>query len=282
MTISLIASTLGRRDVLKRFLASLERQSFADFEIIVVDQNPEGYLDDILAAHAANLRLTHIRSSKGLSLGRNVGLRAATGDILAFPDDDCWYRPELLAEVRALFDLHPQHGMLLGRTVDPDGRNSIVPSLPHDAEVDRSNVIAAANSNTIFLRREIAPIIGPFDEKLGTGSTSMFEGAEDRDYIARAMAAGIKVRFVHGLTVFHEQIDASQTSHLARIRKYSLGDGAFYRKHHYGPGRIAILAIRAIGGIPLRILRGEAPQLAFKLTYCYYLLSGYLHWTGEI
>ena len=282
MTISLIASTLGRQDMLRRLLTSLEAQRLSDFEIIVVDQNPDGYLDDILADHRHTLRLTHLRSPKGLSLGRNIGLAAATGDIIAFPDDDCWYRPELLAEVQALFAAYPQHGMLLGRTVDPDGRNSIVPSLPRDCDVNRSNVIGAANSNTIFVRRQTAAVIGLFDEKLGVGSTSMFQGAEDRDYIARALAADITVRFVHDLTVFHEQIDAGQSSHLARIRKYSLGDGAFYRKHDYGLRRIAILALRAIGGIPLRLLRGEAPQLAFKLTYCYYLISGYLHWTGEM
>ncbi|MGV8935946.1 MAG: glycosyltransferase family 2 protein [Allorhizobium sp.] len=223
-----------------------------------------------------------MRSPKGLSLGRNVGLGAATGDIIAFPDDDCWYRPALLAEVQALFEAHPERGMLLGRTVDVEGRNSIVPSLPADCDVNRANVIQLANSNTIFVRREIAAVTGPFDEKLGVGSASMFQGAEDRDYVARAMEAGANVHFVHDLTVFHDQIDAGQTSHLGRIRKYSLGDGAFYRKHRYGFGTITLLTIRAIGGIPLRLLRGEAPQLAFKLTYCYYLISGYLHWTGEI
>ncbi|MGV8935945.1 MAG: glycosyltransferase family 2 protein [Allorhizobium sp.] len=41
MTISLIASTLGRQDVLSRLLTSLAAQSFTDFEIIVVDQNPK-------------------------------------------------------------------------------------------------------------------------------------------------------------------------------------------------------------------------------------------------
>lgn len=282
MSISLITSTLGRRDVLRRLLASLEQQSFRDFEIIVVDQNPEGYLDDVLAAHADSLRLVHVRSAKGVSRGRNAGLAVARGDIIGFPDDDCWHRPEGLADVVALFEQYPAHGMILGRTVDASGRNSVVPSLPGDCDIDRSNVIAAANTNAIFVRRESAATIGRFDEQLGPGSTSIFQGAEDRDYVARALAAGIKVRFIRALTIFHDQVDTSGVNHLARIRKYSLGDGAFYRKHHYGPARIALMTARTLGGIPLRLLRGEAPELMFKLTYCSYLISGYLHWVGEL
>ncbi|SMD11261.1 glycosyltransferase [Rhizobium sp. RU36D] len=283
MSISLITSTLGRRDVLDRLLTSLERQSVRDFEIVVVDQNPEGFLSEVLAAHAGKINIKHIRSPKGVSRGRNAGLKVASGDIIGFPDDDCWHRPEGLADVVSLFAQHPDHGMILGRTVDQHGNNSVVPSLDVDCDINRSNVIDAANTNTIFVRREAADLIGSFDENLGPGSSSMFQGAEDRDYVARALAVGIRVRFAHDLTIFHEQVDtSSETNHLARIRKYSMGDGAFYRKHHYGLTRIALMTAKTIGGIPLRLLRGQAPELMFKFTYCMSLISGYLHWVGEL
>jgi len=282
MTISLITSTLGRREILGRLLTSLEQQSYRDFQIIIVDQNPDGYLDAVLAGHRQTLNLHHIRSPKGVSRGRNAGLQASTGEILAFPDDDCWYPPELLSQAIALLDAHPDHGMILGRTVDASGINSVVPALPDDAEVNRDNVVVVANTNTIFMRRAAETVTGLFDEQLGPGSASKFQGAEDRDYVMRAVSSGIKVRYIRDLTVFHEQIDVSESgSHLARIRKYSLGDGAYYRKHGYGILQIAKMSLRAIGGIPLRILRGEAPELTFKLTYCYFLIMGYLHWTGE-
>lgn len=283
MSISLITSTLGRRDVLDRLLTSLEQQSYRDFEIIVVDQNAEGFLNEVLAAHSGKLNIKYIRSPKGVSRGRNAGLKVATGDIIGFPDDDCWHRADGLADVVSLFERYPDHGMILGRTVDAEGRNSVVSSLDADCDINRTNVIAAANTNTIFVRRSAADVIGLFDENLGPGSASMFQGAEDRDYVARALAAGIQVRFAHALTIFHEQVDtSSEANHLARIRKYSLGDGAFYRKHHYGMIRIALMTAKTIGGIPLRLLRGQAPELMFKFTYCMSLISGYLHWVGEL
>ncbi|NHO31226.1 glycosyltransferase family 2 protein [Acetobacter fallax] len=278
---SLITSTLGRQDILGRLLASLEKQSFRDFEIIVVDQNPEGYLDDVIARYTGSLRLTHLRSPKGLSVGRNAGLKVATGDIIAFPDDDCWYGPETLAEVTELFRNYSGYDMLVGRTTDAEGRNSIVPSLPRDCDIDRINVIDAANSNTIFMRRVAEAGTGLFDERLGTGGTSIFQSAEDRDYIARALEGGFRVRFVRDLVIFHEQIVTDDARHLARVRKYSLGDGAYYRKHGYGIGRIFLMIAKALGGIPFRLLRRQSPELKAKFTYSIFLLSGYLRWNDR-
>lgn len=282
MSISLITSTLGRRDDLGRLLSSLEAQTFRDFEVIVVDQNPQGYLDDLLAPYTNTLKLVHLHSPRGVSRGRNAGLEAATGEIIGFPDDDCWHRPETLAQVHELFARYPDYAMILGRTVDEDGQNTVVPSLPADCDIDRANVIDAANTNIVFMRRAVKTTIGGFDERFGPGSASMFQGAEDRDYVARVLAAGLKVRFMRDLTVFHPQVDSGGVGHLARVRKYSLGDGAYYRKHHYGLRRVALMAAKALGGIPLRLVRGQAPDLMFKLTYCVSLISGYFHWIGEL
>src|SRR5262249_37052881 len=98
-TMSLVLCTLGRRPAqLERLLDSLESQPFRSFEIILVDQNPQANLDQIVRSRAARLTLRHVRSDRGLSLARNVGLRHATGDIIGFPDDDCWYLADTLMQ----------------------------------------------------------------------------------------------------------------------------------------------------------------------------------------
>ena len=45
------------------------------------------------------LRLELVESARGLSRARNAGLRMIAGDIVSFPDDDCWYPPDLLQRV---------------------------------------------------------------------------------------------------------------------------------------------------------------------------------------
>jgi hypothetical protein len=44
---------------------------------------------------------------------------------VAFPDDDCWYEKDLLEKVVVLFTEHPDIDVISGRTVRPDGQNSL-------------------------------------------------------------------------------------------------------------------------------------------------------------
>ena len=66
--------------------------------------------------------IRHLRSERGLSRASNIGLRVARGDIIAIPDDDCWYPKDLLATVAAWFESHPEFGLLSTalRTADND------------------------------------------------------------------------------------------------------------------------------------------------------------------
>src|SRR5262249_37414490 len=118
---SLIVCTIGRTDVLTRLLDSLACQRLKAFEIIIVDQNPEGFLDPIIEPFKAQLAIRHVRTDKGLSRARNVGIRLSSGDYLSFPDDDCWYGPDVLACVARQFEEQPDRDLILGRTVDQHG-----------------------------------------------------------------------------------------------------------------------------------------------------------------
>ena len=109
---SLILATSGRTTELRRFFGSLAAAGAADCECIVVDQNADDRLQPILAAWSDRISIKHLRSSPGLSHARNVGLSRATGELLAFPDDDCWYSPGLLRQVRSFFAANPRYSLL--------------------------------------------------------------------------------------------------------------------------------------------------------------------------
>lgn len=280
--ISLVVSTLGRTDKLARLLTSLRAQSFNRYELIVVDQNRDGYLEDVLAPYRDDIPLKHVRSLKGVSHGRNVGIRNATAAIIGFPDDDCWYGPDVLQQVAGLFASHPQTAVVIGRTIDETGKNSIVPALPRDGPVGRHDVLYVGNANALFFRREALDAVGPFDEMLGPGPDTIFQSAEDLDLVARAVAGGLRVDFFTALTIFHEQVDTGAgQAYLKRIRTYSLGTGAFFRKNGYGAGTVVALLFKTLAGIPLRLIRGQPPELRAKLAYAYHIAAGYLLWPGS-
>jgi glycosyltransferase involved in cell wall biosynthesis len=106
MQISLIVATLGRKSEVASLLESLCHQTIplSKIEIIIVDQNPQGYLKDTISPYQNKIKIIYRHSKRlGLSLNRNIGLDFANGDIIGFPDDDCRYRPETLNEVLNTF-----------------------------------------------------------------------------------------------------------------------------------------------------------------------------------
>jgi glycosyltransferase involved in cell wall biosynthesis len=97
------------RDV-ARAVASVLTQSFADFELIVVDDGSrDGSAAVVGAIDDDRIRLLH-QENGGVSLARNTGIGAARADLVAFIDADDAYRPDFLANVLALRARYPQAG----------------------------------------------------------------------------------------------------------------------------------------------------------------------------
>src|SRR5271163_3547497 len=110
--ISLIIATVGRVEELDCMLASVAAQRFENVEVIIVDQNSDDRVNRVLKRWSASLSCSQVRSTRGLSRARNLGLQLASGDIVGFPDDDCWYPEDLLLRVREWFDQHHDYDFL--------------------------------------------------------------------------------------------------------------------------------------------------------------------------
>src|SRR5439155_12924052 len=92
-----------------------------DFEVIVVD---DGSTDD-LARIVEPYDVSYIRTANhGLSSARNTGLAAATGDIVAYLDDDAWPDPQWLRYLAATF-LSSSHAGVGGPNLPPPGDGPI-------------------------------------------------------------------------------------------------------------------------------------------------------------
>ena len=113
-------ATKDRTAELARFLESLERQTYSAHELIVVDQNPDDRLKPVLSAYPG-MTIRRLVAETGLSRARNVGLSAAKGQVIAFPDDDCWYAPDLLQKVVGYLESHPEWSGISGRTMSENG-----------------------------------------------------------------------------------------------------------------------------------------------------------------
>jgi glycosyltransferase involved in cell wall biosynthesis len=111
----MVIPTHGKVGLLRRTLASLERQSFPfeRFEVIVIDDGSPDETPEFLAARPGPLSLVVVRheSSRGRAAARNAGLRVARGEIVIFLDDDMETVPGF---VEAHWRLHSEAARVVG------------------------------------------------------------------------------------------------------------------------------------------------------------------------
>jgi hypothetical protein len=91
LRVTVVVCTRNRAEVLRRCLVDLSGLTYPDLEVLVVDNAPsDSSTEDVVTAAAArDPRIRYARQVlPGLSRARNRGLELATGDVVAYTDDD--------------------------------------------------------------------------------------------------------------------------------------------------------------------------------------------------
>lgn len=235
MKFSLVLATIGRSTEVETFLRSLDAQTYRCIQLIVVDQNQDDRVERLMSQYAKDFEVQHVRSAPGLSHARNVGLDYVSGDVVAFPDDDCWYAPTLLQEVHDELSRDPTIDGITGRSVDQNFGESGGSFSKVGAMVDIYRVWSQAISYTIFLKRHVCDAVaGGFDETLGVGANTLFGSGEETDYLIRAIRSGKRLRYVPEITVFHPDKTAQlDRQMIGKAEKYGCGMGRVLAKHGY-------------------------------------------------
>jgi GT2 family glycosyltransferase len=264
--VDLVLPTVGRTAELDRFLESLARQSFQRFRLIVVDQNRDDRLLPILARYEEVLPLLRLTSSPGASRARNAGLQHIQGGLVGFPDDDCWYPPDLLERVVDLLNRQPELDGVGGRTVDVAGKSSFVlwANAEKPTAIKHANVWRTAVAVTIFLRRNVVDALDGFDETLGVGSGTPWGSGEETDYVLRALAHGWRLDFDPSIVVYHESPNpAFSRSAAARAYGYGMGNSRVLRKHGYGPSFALYRVLQMTAAATMFVTRGQFGRARF-------------------
>ena len=102
VTISLIVNTNDRAGPLRTLLQALEQQSYPHFEVIVVVGPTRDHTLEVLDPYAGRVQVLRC-AQPNLSISRNIGLRAARGEIVAYIDDDAVPCRTWLAQLAARF-----------------------------------------------------------------------------------------------------------------------------------------------------------------------------------
>jgi GT2 family glycosyltransferase len=193
-------------------------QVFADFEAIVVDQTATPYE---LSGLRYNFAIQYIHTNeKGAVKARNLGIKHARGQVIAFTDDDCEPDAQWLANAYKYFD-----------DVHVIGVEGLIESDEQDEEqyrIVRNLGVKGVGFKTanLFLRRNIVEKIGGFDERFDNPHFR-----EDTDLAWRALACG-EIPFAEDVRVLHpaQQRNVQRESGEERA-KFFVHDPMLFHKH---------------------------------------------------
>jgi glycosyltransferase involved in cell wall biosynthesis len=257
-------------------LASLTRQTCQDFEVIIVDQNLDGRIESLVSKAASSTRILHTRAELGASRARNVGIALANGQIVGFPDDDCWYPPELMDQVKRWFYRHSGCDFLCCCAKDENGEE-VASRWPRSSQViDRSSVLRACACSALFVKRASIAVAGGFDERMGPGPSAIVHSAEEIDLVLRLMAKSGHGWFEKSLFIYHPRVDATTSSSM-RAFSYGVGFGFLLREHRYPVHTWLYHLTRAAGGALRALLRARSGEATYYLKSAYGRALGYLH-----
>ena len=269
---SLILCTVNREQVVREYFESLAQQKDAPpFEVILIDQNPDERLMPIVKDFQDRFPIRRYTAEPGLSRARNIGLRYAEGEIVAFPDDDCTYPESLLKNVSD-FLLQEMVDGISTLVTDKQGRLSGTVMYRTARRITESNVWRCGVSISIFVKRAaVGGIV--FDEDLGVGSGTVYGSGEETDFLLNLIHAGRRLDYCPHLVVNHPVFIGPWS--LKRGYLYGSGMGRVLHKHRY-------TIFRAIYSAGLQIVRAGAalltlnlPRMIFHFAMAYGRLSGY-------
>lgn len=267
--ISIIIASKGRYDGLQKLFGSLKalrnRTAVAP-EVLVVNNADDGAPEHRLAemVDALNQEIGGVRCLRDAGIppprpkcqGQNLAIRAATGSVLAFVDDDVELDPNWLQAIRDFFRQYPydamQGAILMPPAVRDDekflkawNRYRTIPYINYGEQVMEIYTLTGPN---MAIRREVFEKIGLFDERLGPGRSGM---SEDVEFAQRIFKNNGRIGYQPKAAVYHEADWSRLTEE-------------FFRTWHERQGRSRLLYKRsAIATILPNLLRS-------RLSYAWY------------
>lgn len=181
---SVIIPTYNRKHFLAISVESVLNQSFADFELIIVDDGSEDGTKEFIKKYR-DPRLRYIyQEHKGVSAARNQGIKESRGKFICFLDSDDRYRQEKLEITYQYIQKFPQYKIFHSEELWYRS-GKILPQKKHHKKPE-GNVfcnalkICCISISTVAIEKSVFDKVGMFDENM--------PACEDYDFWLRATA----------------------------------------------------------------------------------------------
>ncbi len=262
--ISVCVCTFRRAELLRRVLSALDDQNTAGlftYSIVVVDNDAsrsgQAAVEAFVPRHATGV-IYYVQPEQNIALARNMAVAQATGEYLAFIDDDelppaawlatlfrarCRYGSDgVLGPVKPLFEENPPGWVVKGRFYDR-------PSYPTGLMIDGKK----GRTGNVLLKREVLVAAGsePFRRELRTG--------EDQDFFSRMIELGYRFVWCHE-AVAYEVVPPIRWKRRFMLRRALLRGGTAVLRQDFGPvevGKSLVAVPVYLLALPFALLCGQ-------------------------
>jgi glycosyltransferase involved in cell wall biosynthesis len=214
--VSVIIPTWNRAIEVRQAIASILAQTYANVEVVVVDDGSTDETPSVLASYGKDIVAIR-QENAGVSAARNTGIRAAKGEFLAFVDSDDTFEPTKIAKQVALLEAAGASAACClsnAFQVSPDGKSNrcfeyahFRPALPQGLLLNPVEIFLTRHiliNQNVLVRKSVMESLGLFDESLSV--------LEDHDLALRLGLVGPWAYTTEPLATIHRDTRHSLTT----------------------------------------------------------------------
>ena len=231
--ISVVIATRNRSETIKNCINSLLKNSYRNFEIIIIDQSTDDQTKHIVQQVSALQIHYHRLYTHGKSRALNEGLKLISGQIVAFTDDDCIVSLNWLRSMYHILTTHQEIAGVFGKTLPYQWNKHPKETCPCTFVRTTAKKFSRpayhpkhwGYGNNMAFRTSALKQIGGFKPWLGPGSIG--DNAEDAELANHLLIMGEKLLFTPKMIVYHNKwLDSEQMKQ--QILSYTCGEMACY------------------------------------------------------
>lgn len=283
--VSIITVNYNQSEVTCKLLESLNRVTYPNLEVIVVDNHSQEDDPTIIKQRFPNIVFIANPINYGFAAGNNMGIMAANGEFVMFLNNDTEVRPDFMEPLIEKFRKNPRIGAVSPKirffhtptTIQYAGYTEMHPvTIRNFAYGYREEDMGQHDEDRLTACAHGAAMMVPMAVvyEIGMMSYIFFLYYEEGDYCARIRRAGYEIHYVHNSLIYHKE--SISTGKLSPQKIYYLYRNriVYMRRNIFGARFYLAILYQLAVAIPKNafafLLRGK-----MKLFYAFYKAIGW-------
>ena len=199
--VSILVVTWNRKKDILETVQSIYEQTYKNFEIIVVDNGSEDGTKDAISSFHPEIVLVALDQNKGVTAGRNVGIRIARGEIILCLDSDASVGRDTIQNIVQKFEEDQGVGVINSKILNAythkfDSVAGWAYNEKTKAKSEQEFYSHNFSETGCAIRKQVFEKAGLFWERL-------FFGREGEEFSLRVLDAGYKILYYPSAVVYH-------------------------------------------------------------------------------